>query len=67
MDFTETLMSIKHDGSICAVDVMSIVVKGKRSQLHLTDDEVIIKLKKSKLYGIVKFGFFVNICRFYCP
>ena len=57
MDFTETLMSIKHDGSICAVGVMSIVVKGKRSQLHLTDDEVIIKLKKSKLDGI-------NICRF---
>ena len=50
-------MLSKFDGSTCIVDVRTVVVKGTKRKLLLTNTGEVFKLKKSKLEERIKPGF----------
>ena len=57
IDYIKTPMLSIFDGSTCVVDVRSVVVKGTKRKLLLTNTGNVYKLKKSKLEETIKPGF----------
>ena len=56
VDYTETTMLSKFDGTTSIVDVRAVDVKGTKRKLLLTNTGDVYKLKKSKLEERLKPG-----------
>ena len=57
VDYVNTKMLSKFDGSTCIVDIREVEVKGKKRKLLLTNTGDVFKLKKSRLEETVGIGY----------
>ena len=58
VNFAKTPMLTNRNGNTCVVDVKTVVIKGKKRKLLLTDKGLVYKLKQSKLEDSITPGFF---------